>query len=95
MRVYRCRKGVILTEICGTYLLVAAKGAREYCSAVREINETAAFIWKRVLEGDSFAEVIDALGAEYVFPDYDTAEKKISEFMEEMVANGYFTVEKE
>ena len=46
MERYVTRPGVVLCSVCGEYLLVAAKEAREHCPYVTQINESAASYWK-------------------------------------------------
>ena len=43
---YQIRPGVVLTEACGEYLLLATLDASKYCPYVYQINETAAFFWR-------------------------------------------------
>lgn len=40
---YQIRPGVVLSEVCGEYLLLATMEASRYCPYVYQINETAAF----------------------------------------------------
>ena len=50
MKAIRPREGVELVEICGEYLLVATKEARDHCPFVTQINKSAADYW-RLLDG--------------------------------------------
>ena len=40
---YKIRKGVLLEQICGVYLLITSDEARPPCPYFREVNETIAF----------------------------------------------------
>ncbi len=46
MKVFSRLPGVELLEICGEYLLVATKDARDKCPYVTQINKSAANYWK-------------------------------------------------
>ncbi len=52
MKQYKLRPGVVLTEVCGEYLLVSTGYARDVCPYVLQINEQAAVFW-RILEQES------------------------------------------
>ena len=53
MTVYKGRPGVVLTEIAGEYVLVAAKALKGECPYVMQLNETSAFLWRQLGSGMS------------------------------------------
>ncbi|MBR6156174.1 MAG: PqqD family protein [Lachnospiraceae bacterium] len=94
MMTYSCREGILLTKICGEYLLVAATSCRNYCPKVTQINETAAEIWRLLKENKTESEII-----QYFFQNYEIKEpgklnELISSFIDSMVHNGYLIVER-
>lgn len=84
---YKTREGVVLTSVCGQYVLVAAKRARKKCPYISLINETAAFCWRLLEKGSTIDELVDHLGEEYEIEDIprvtDDISKMINRFMEE------------
>ena len=89
---YSTRKGVLLTNICGEYLLVADREARRYCSYVRRVNDTAAFLWKRLEGCASETDLILALIKEYGISEGD-AQSAVKGYLEQLDRNGYLLTE--
>ena len=48
---FKLREGVILETICEEYVLVASGEARHHCPYVRQLNESAAYLWKLLEQG--------------------------------------------
>ena len=65
MTVYKTRRGVVLTEICGEYVLIAAKALLDRCPYLTQINESSAFLWKRMMNGATLEELVIAVEDEY------------------------------
>ena len=88
---YKTRKGIVLTSICGQYVLVAAKKARENCPYVTQINETAADCW-RLLENGSTSEALAAhLLEEYDAEDASLVKEDVDRLLETYLEDGYIT----
>ena len=51
MMTFKTRPGVVLTEIAGEFILVAAKSLQGVCPYVTQINETSAFLWRQLEQG--------------------------------------------
>ena len=90
---YCCRDGIILTKICGEYLLVAATNCREYCPGVTHINETAADIWKLLKERKTAGEIRQYLTENYETEDTYQLDEMIAAFLENMKDKGYLIPE--
>ncbi len=88
MTVYRCRPGVLLVEICGEYLLVAAEEARSSCPYVRQINRSAAFLWKRLMRTATAEDLENAIFEAYKVRNADVR-KDIAAFLKDMTESGY------
>ncbi len=86
---YQTRPGVVLTPICGEYLLVSAKGAREYCPYVTQLNESSAFLWRQLCEGKSAEELKQAVAEEYEIEDPEELGAAIDGFLSQMLEAGY------
>ena len=65
MKNYHLRKGIVLVELCGEFLLVATQEARKYCKYYYPINETAAYYWKLMEQEPDLDKVIATASAEY------------------------------
>lgn len=92
MDLYSTREGVLLTDICGEYLLVADLNARKKCPYVRHINKTAAFLWNELEDTASEAELISALQSEYRISEED-ARFAVEGYLKQLKENGYLVTE--
>ena len=89
MMKYETRPGVVLTSICGEYLLVGTKEAREHCPYFSQISESAAFLWKQLQSGADLESLERAVLQEYEIEDPAQARELIREFVEQMWERGY------
>ena len=80
----RTRPGVVLTEICGEYVLVSAKAITKDCPFVTAINEESAFLWTQLINGADEDELVAAVNAEYEVDSLDTLLDAIRGFLREM-----------
>jgi hypothetical protein len=80
----RTRPGVVLTEICGEYVLVSAKAIAKDCPFVTCINEESAFLWTQLINGADEDELVAAVNAEYEVDSLDTLLDAIRGFLREM-----------
>ena len=65
---YKIRKGVLLEQICGVYLLITSDEARPPCPYFREVNETIAFYWHLLEQGCTEEQLLKAAAEEYDAP---------------------------
>ena len=86
---YQTRKGIVLTTVCGQYVLVAAKRARENCPYITEINETAADCWRRLEQGCSQDQLVSHLAELYEIPDPALVKKDVSNLLQRFLEEGY------
>lgn len=92
MTVYKARRGIVLTEICGEYVLIAAKALLDRCPYLTQLNESSAFIWKRLSEGATLEELVSAVGDEYENVDGDGIKAVIEDLIRSMVEMNYLEV---
>ncbi len=59
MKQYKLRPGVVLTEVCGEYLLIATKEAKAFCPFVTQINEQAAAFWRILEKANTAPKILD------------------------------------
>ena len=93
MKRYSCRDGVVLTEVCGEYLLVSASALRDVCPYVTTLNETSAFLWKQLQSGATEEELVQAVGAEYEVDDPAALRDVIAAFLQQMQEYHYLIVD--
>lgn len=89
MERYKCRPGVILTEVCGEALLVSARALRGLCPYVTVLNDSSAFLWRRLKSGADARELVDAVRAEFEVEDEDALRGMIDEFLRQMNEQHY------
>ena len=65
---YKIRKGVLLEQICGVYLLITSDEARPPCPYIRPVNETIAFYWHLLEQGCTEEQLLKAAAEEYDAP---------------------------
>lgn len=92
---FRTRAGVVLTEICGQFLLVSAEAIRDFCPYVTQINESSAFLWKQMEKGASLAELEKAVAEEYELNDPAAAREAIRSYVQQMMEMNYLIEEKQ
>ncbi len=92
---YKTRPGVVLTPICGEYLLIAAKALQDICPYVLQVNETSAFLWERLIPGASREELLKDVMQEYEVDDPAAVGPAIDAFLKQMIEANYLLEEKE
>ncbi len=93
MTIYQTRPGVVLTEVCGEYLLVAAKKLLDTCPYVTQINESSAVLWRRLESGATLPELEQAVLDEYEIDDPAQMRASILEFLRQMQEGNYLLEE--
>ena len=89
---YKTRTGVVLTEIAGEFVLVAAKALLGECPYVTQLNDTSAFLWRRMEQGASLETLEAAVAEEYKIEDPATARAAIEAFVKQMEELKYIIV---
>lgn len=92
---YKTRPGVVLTEICGEHVLVAAAAIRNLCPYVTEINGTSAFLWRQMTSGTDLDGLMTALDKEYDIPDPSAARQAVEDFLRQMLELNYLLPEEQ
>ena len=92
---YRTRPGAVLARICGEYLLVAAQSLRDSLPYVTQLNESSAFLWKKLESGADEQTLEQCVMEEYEVEDRDAARAAIRDFMEQMRSAGYLVEDRE
>lgn len=90
---YKTRPGVVLTSICGEYILVSARKNRPECPYLTQINETSAFLWNLLVRGATPAQLEEAVAAEYEITDYNQLRESIAAFLNQLLELNYLLSE--
>lgn len=89
---YNILPGIVKAQVCGETLLVAAGEARGKAPYVRNLNETAAFIWDMLEQDADDAAIIAALCSQYGI-DEATAKLAKDSFIAQLAQEGYMRQE--
>ncbi len=92
---YKTRPGVVLTSICGEYVLVAASAVRKLCPYVTELNETSAFLWEHLCGSVDLDGLMTALNEEYELDDSTAARQAVEDFLRQMLELNYLLPEEQ
>lgn len=83
----KIKKGFILREVAGSYLVLAVGQRAKEFNAVINLSETGAFIWKALEKGKSQEEIVKDLLAEYKI-DEQLAKKDVETFIQKLTEAG-------
>jgi len=78
--VYRIKNGYMVRNIADEWIILPTDNASHDFNGMMLINESGAFIWKELEDGNDKEALINALFMEYNV-DRETAEKDIEEFL--------------
>lgn len=81
---YVTRPGIVLTSICGEYVLVAAKDLLEKCPYVTQLNDSSAFLWEKLSSGADADGLFEAVQAEFDIDDPAVIRQAIEDFIRQM-----------
>ncbi len=95
MNNYKIRPGVVLTEICGEYILVSMSKAKEDRPYVMQVNESSAFIWKHMSEWINLKKLVKLISNEYEIEDTEEVTTTVDNFLTQMTELGYLLKEEE
>lgn len=65
---YQIRKGVVMEQVCGVYLIISSDEAHPPCPYLRPANETMAFYWHLLEKGCSEEQLLAAAVEEFDAP---------------------------
>ena len=77
----KTKKGFMLRTVADRNIVVAVGKASLDFNGLITLNETGAFLWKKLAEGCTYDELLQALLAEYEV-DEETAKQGIDSFLE-------------
>ena len=83
----KIKDGFILREVAGNYIVVAVGDAVKNFNGIINLNETGAFLWKRLEEGATEEQLKESLLNEYEVDD-EIAERDIKAFINKLAEKG-------
>jgi hypothetical protein len=83
----KIKDGFILKEVAGNFLVVPVGEQLVDFSKMVTVNETGAFLWQYLSEGETVESLTESILNEYDI-DKDTAQKDIDEFVKLLSDNG-------
>lgn len=85
---YKLQPGVVLTSVCGEYLLVATGEALGKVAYARGLNETGAYFWSLLEEGLSVDQIAATAAKTYEAPE-DQVRPILLHFLDSLRSAGY------
>ena len=86
---YRTRPGIVLTDICGENVLVAASSLTGLCPYVTQINDSSVFLWRLLQNGADAEQLAAAVEAEFEVDDPKALRSVIYDFIKQMTELNY------
>lgn len=83
----KIKDGFILREVAGNFIVVAVGSTAKSFNGMINLNETGAFLWKKMQDGSDAEGLKNALLEEYEI-DENTAEKHAKAFIDKLVKAG-------
>lgn len=83
--------GVVLVSVCGEYILVATREARQKVPYVQQINGAAAFYWERLQKGIEPGEIVRQAALKYHMSDRKAA-GAVVDCLKKLQQRGYITI---
>ena len=80
----KIKSGFVAKEIAGQYVVVALGNASKIFNGIIRLNDTAKFIWDKLVDGAEKDDVINALLEEYDGVDRATVEQDFDNFTEQL-----------
>ena len=77
------KEGYVLREVAGNYIVVAVGDAVKNFNGIINLNESAAFLWKLLLEDVTEEQLVERLLEEYEV-EREMAEKDVKAFLDKL-----------
>ncbi len=87
MEMIKIKKGFILREVSGSFVVVPVGAASKDFKGLITLNQTGAFLWKQLLEGRTKEDLIKDLLNEYDVSE-EIADRDCTAFIAKLVNGG-------
>lgn len=91
---YRVRPGVVLTKICGVYLLIPTRAAAEHCPQIIRLSIPLLILWQGIDKGMPF-ERFSPIFQEMMRKSESEADEVVDRCVQKLVEGGYLIAEEE
>lgn len=91
---YHVCPGVVLTEVCGEYLLVATKEARGKVPYAKGMNDSGAYFWNLFSKRLNFAQIVEQTVLDHNLTK-EEVEPMVRQFMDALAGMGYLIWEED
>ena len=75
------KKGFVIKEIAGQYVVVALGDASKVFSGIIKLNESGKLIWEMIADGKTREQIVDTLLDVYSDADKQTVESDVDKFI--------------
>lgn len=75
------KKGFIVKEIAGEYVVVALGAASKVFNGIIKLNESGKLIWEMIADGKERNQIVDAMLDQYTGVDRETVESDVDKFI--------------
>ena len=82
-KILKIKEGFLLRELAGKHIVVPTGNATLDFNGMITLNETGAYLWSKLENGASAAELIKAIASEYRISETE-AESDVYEFIEQL-----------
>ena len=83
----KIKKGFILREVSGSFIVVAVGAASKEFKGLITLNETGAFLWEKLVNGNTKEGLVEALLNEYDAP-REVIENDVNDFLKIITDGG-------
>jgi hypothetical protein len=83
----KVKDNLILREIAGSWIIVPVAEMVVEFNGLMNLNETGAFLWKKLAEGAELEDLVQAMVSEYDI-DEQTARNDITDFISQLQEKG-------
>ncbi len=82
----KIKQGFMLREVAGSFVVVNVSGELSFNGMIT-LNDTGAYIWRKLEQGLSHQEIASALAADYEV-DPEIAQRDVGVFLDKMMGAG-------
>ena len=83
----KIKNGFVLREVSGSYIVVAVGSASKEFKGLITLNESGAFLWEKLANGNTKEGLVEAMLNEYDAP-REVVEKDVEDFIQIVTKGG-------
>ncbi len=90
----KTREGIILKNVCDSWLLIAVGEAAQHCLYVREINDSLAWYWQEIQQGKEKQEIVTDASETFEATE-ETIRRDLDKLIDDLYEMNYLIKEEE